>query len=1020
MEALVGTLENSFSVSEHILAGSPAIASPRALASLKAEKGRRQQLLGRLTRVRPAPSLPAIARARVRVRCGWCVLTARGVQLAASLPNNRSAADEMGEQSAANGDAHVLPEEKLGSEEWKHTTLVRLRKFLRRQYRERKNKALESMSTTGESEETSSDERAQLQQLAADIKSIEFEIRLLSGSKTVVQHGKRSSGNGDSARSQRDTVQRLLGSAGSGERLQKLLESDERDAGGETAAGDELSAVRRNLLDYYADPVHEDSIPDASTPFDDASRAPAVVDGCIEAIKDGGATADESKATATLPRAVSQLPAHEEERETNSSPCKIARLHRKMAMENARPPSGAGAKPLQSREGWSDVDLARWAAVNADSTFPSPVHMVPPVPSIHGLCITNERQTLGFTSEQHVGVGSHEQLALSTAGENASKQAEVRALAAKKFSVLEDRGTASKRALAGDCAAVCVAVGETLEDSSIVAGHTGADNTMGSCVTTAHDDAVLRTIRKILSGPGSTPDGNMRNAAARTDTENLDELSMECLAALRSSAHSNGEEEGEVDCSVPPTCGDTCGQVQQKSHEESDRLLADDVSDVLLQSVDASESLAAAGLEDLEDASLLEGTSLLQDFEPLPVDRSVESVALFPYVFAATPTGQPSVPVRKVLAPEFDQAGGKMRKHPHAESHAGSQAAASLPLDSTPTGEPSMPVAKSLMQMFDQCLSPELRAQANVALTACSSPGQAAQAESSSGNPLRSVVKRLAFASESPEAKRPALSAATLQAASPGDLEASPSTAPAAVKQERQVKTLQQAPSLATTGPNAGSLSRLAKGALAPRPSSAMSRLSAAPSAARVVGGAVTGATRAAPSSKVAWAASKDDNDRQPPGPLASGKAQTKAMTGSAACASSSQASNQKKMARPLSAPLLRGVVSHKRAAVSVSPPPHRTLFSSAGLAAAKDAMLSELPSRGSPARAAHVTSPYLARSLFACMCVCVCVCVRARARVRVCLRVFARICVLCPSLSFSPPLDVRVCVVCVCVVALK
>ena len=263
-----------------------AIASPRALASLKAEKGRRQQLLGRLTRVRPAPpSLPAIARARARVRCGRCVLTARGVQLAASLPNNRSAADEVGGQSAANEDAHVLPEEKLGSEEWKHTTLVRLRKFLRRQYRERKNKALESMSTTGESEETSSDERAQLQQLAADIKSIEFEIRLLSGSKTVVQHGKRGSGHGDSARSQRDTVQRLLGSAGSGERLQKLLESDERDAGGETAAGDELSAVRRNLLDYYADPVHGESIPDASAPFDNGSRPPAVVDGSIEAIE---------------------------------------------------------------------------------------------------------------------------------------------------------------------------------------------------------------------------------------------------------------------------------------------------------------------------------------------------------------------------------------------------------------------------------------------------------------------------------------------------------------------------------------------------------------------------------------------------------------------------------------------------------------------------------------------------------------------------------------------------------------
>ena len=51
LEALVGTLESSFSSSEHMLSSSPA--SPTALANLKAEKDNRQRLLHQLTLVYP-------------------------------------------------------------------------------------------------------------------------------------------------------------------------------------------------------------------------------------------------------------------------------------------------------------------------------------------------------------------------------------------------------------------------------------------------------------------------------------------------------------------------------------------------------------------------------------------------------------------------------------------------------------------------------------------------------------------------------------------------------------------------------------------------------------------------------------------------------------------------------------------------------------------------------------------------------------------------------------------------------
>jgi hypothetical protein len=47
LETLVGTLEDSFTSSEMVMSSSPA--SPRAMATLKAEKDRRQQLLRQLT-----------------------------------------------------------------------------------------------------------------------------------------------------------------------------------------------------------------------------------------------------------------------------------------------------------------------------------------------------------------------------------------------------------------------------------------------------------------------------------------------------------------------------------------------------------------------------------------------------------------------------------------------------------------------------------------------------------------------------------------------------------------------------------------------------------------------------------------------------------------------------------------------------------------------------------------------------------------------------------------------------------
>ena len=90
-------------------------------------------------------------------------------------------------------------------QDWKFNALLRMKKFLRKQYRTKKNRSvlddfwllsflifdasrmMEFISKPSTPSEDIESERAQLMQLATDIKSIDFEIRLLSNSKTVVQ-----------------------------------------------------------------------------------------------------------------------------------------------------------------------------------------------------------------------------------------------------------------------------------------------------------------------------------------------------------------------------------------------------------------------------------------------------------------------------------------------------------------------------------------------------------------------------------------------------------------------------------------------------------------------------------------------------------------------------------------------------------------------------------------------------------------------------------------------------------------
>jgi len=401
LEMLVGTLEDSFSSSEQMLSNSPATASPHALATLKAEKRRRQTLLKKLTQVVKS-ALPIPPRFTTfldlhscvggPLMCPlWCA-----VQLVAASANNSVMSDDaqnttgsfaigasmdMGPSAKQGVDVNALQDDETGSTEWKHTTLVRLRKFLRRQYRARKNKVVDSVSYASED---MGEERAQLQQLAADIKSIEFEIRLLSTNASFVQHGKqghtgsaesKDGAQGDSARSQKDTVKRLLGSSASsfaggsgsrmsgvstGERLAGLHEGDE-DTAGEDDPAEELRGVRRNLLDLYNEPPPNIAVA-ASMPSmqvdagvksnistrllaqEGPARATTIaeednlpdVDACIEAIKALGAKVRLAEAATGVQQADNDAGVAVEEEENSTSPCKIAR-HARQEEHNTSP-----------------------------------------------------------------------------------------------------------------------------------------------------------------------------------------------------------------------------------------------------------------------------------------------------------------------------------------------------------------------------------------------------------------------------------------------------------------------------------------------------------------------------------------------------------------------------------------------------------------------------------------------------------------------------------------------------------
>ena len=358
-------------------------------------------------------------------------------------------------------------------------------------------------------------------------------------------------------------------------------------------------------------------------------------------------------------------------------------------------------------------------------------------------------------------------------------------------------------------------MGSDSADSGAALGSSPEEESLSTHeMSSAGEDVLLRTIKKILNGPGSTPvvsrggSGNslVVERRSQTDSNAINELSLECLAALRSSAfledageHAAAEGSNallqEPDDSSGDGGNDACGQARLESRGDSDELGGGDISDVLLQSVDATGSLlAAAECEPIEDASLMEGTSLLEDFEALPVNRTAENAPLFPYVFTATPSGEPSVPVRKALVPEFDRVCG------------GEESAPVATLGNTPMGEPSGPVAKALVEMFDQCLSPS-----PAAVAMPTSPGQAARAEDNGSSPLRCVVKRLAFPMED---------RCSSQAISGSEATIAPN--------------VQAAPTLlALSRPMSAALTRTAKSAVASRPMSAMNRRM--PAASRAV-----------------------------------------------------------------------------------------------------------------------------------------------------------------------------------------
>ena len=149
-----------------------------------------------------------------------------------------------------------------------------------------------------------------------------------------------------------------------------------------------------------------------------------------------------------------------------------------------------------STDAWRDVDLARWAAVNRGTACPSPVPVAPgalPSRRVHPQASTAtskpvpaQQSVTGRLLDPHADGGEEV----------------VRALAAQKFSMLEDKEALRERAAAGgDAGGAPVSVGECLDTRSVDA-HKRPFNGTRTCMrwsgTNVSPKKQERAIRRIV------------------------------------------------------------------------------------------------------------------------------------------------------------------------------------------------------------------------------------------------------------------------------------------------------------------------------------------------------------------------------------------------------------------------------------------------------------------------------------------------------------------------------------------
>jgi len=136
----MGTIEDSFASTEQTLSGSAQ--SPRTQGKLRTEKDRRQKMLGQLSQIVSQNGHSGSKPSQVE-------------------ETMRSGGSQEHSESRDLGDSITSTE---GTTEWKHSTLLRLRKFLRKQYRMRKSKLVDSAARdSGAPEELETDRKQLLQ-----------------------------------------------------------------------------------------------------------------------------------------------------------------------------------------------------------------------------------------------------------------------------------------------------------------------------------------------------------------------------------------------------------------------------------------------------------------------------------------------------------------------------------------------------------------------------------------------------------------------------------------------------------------------------------------------------------------------------------------------------------------------------------------------------------------------------------------------------------------------------------------